>query len=407
MKTTLFQKLLAAVCVTGGLFMTSCSNDSIEAPISEIGNASLEITLSLGGSTGTRATGPISAHKTTTATEFEKLITKCDVFVFNQTTGALEKHTPVTYDADADAADEETGWKINVTGLQTGSKKKVVVVANVPQGMSDELDAISQYDDLLLAYPFAETQGQFYQESGAEIGLLMTGESTESSGVSLTETSVGTTKIAITLSRRVAKVVLQSLSLAPTSEAIAALSNETYTLQSVGLQNMRKKYSLLNGNPTPANSASEYYNAYASTSFAADVATTTSALTSNFLSEAISGVTFESTESVAATTVFTASDEDNVLHPYFYVLPNHNNDGHGAIMTFAVVVGTATHYYPIEMKHNEIQTIEPNKVYLVDVTLKELHLTTDDPTVVPSDAGLDIVLTVADWTETVSETLDW
>lgn len=353
----------------------SCSDNIENGDGSETGTTSL--TVSIKGQPATRSTVAPGVKP-----DVESLVSNFTVFVFNYSSGDLEKS------AEFKTADSQlTG---TITDLSTGTKKRIVALVNVPTGL--DLSGIKAYSDLSGNLISLESQNS---NDLATVGLFMSGET----GEAITLSSDTDNNVTIPVKRRVAKIVLKSLifSTDPTG-----LPN--YQLNNVSVQKAR-----VNGNAIGdiVQPSGELVNNYAGGIASPDSAVPNFKLTYNFLSEALT-----IPQGYAANQDIIATDN---LERYFYVLPNDGSDNNPTLLTLSGTYGTTSSaaYYPFVINGTSKEGatdgtfIQSNKIYEVSVIINHPNTPSEDPNVVPSQGVLNVTITPLDWDNTIKQDVEW
>lgn len=315
----------------------------------------------------------------------EGVVSNFTVFVFNYTTGDLEKSEQFTITGD--------NYTAQITDLSTGTEKRVVAYVNVPATM--DLSGVKTYGDLRQNILTLDSQ---YADNIATTGLFMSGETTDPVSLQASQQN----NVTISVKRRVAKVVLRSLKVTPAADA--QLSE--FTLKGVSIQKARLSATPLGAILADTGAPSENY---AGGLASPDGAAQDFNLTRAFLDEAISAPAITSGTEIIAT-----ADEQR----YFYVLPNDNTNNNATLMTIYGTYGLTPQaaYYPFVINGSANGTggnttdgnfIQCNKIYALDITLTRINLPSDDPNVVPSQVVLNITITPEDWDLTLNQVVEW
>lgn len=371
-KITLSLLLLSAMIIG-----TSCSDNNENQNGLEEGTASL--TVSIKGQPVTRYSG----GSTTTKPAAETVVSNFTVFVFNFVSGDLEKSqgftvTPGNY----------TG---KVTGLNTGTKKRVVAFVNVPTDL--DLSTITTYDQLNNCMISLDSQNA---SDIATTGLFMSGECTNV--VTLSPTVVN--EISIPVKRRVAKIILKSLII---NANTANLPN--FALTGVSVQKARLSGTSFGPLVQPSGDDTKIY--------AGGIASPAGAtpdfnLTRNYLLEALQ----LPADYVSGAQIITTENDEK----YFYVLPNNDTNGNATLLALAGTFGTTPEnaYYPFLINGSvgdgstDGKFIESNKVYALSVIINKPQSPSEDPNKIPSQGGiLDVTIDPQDWDVTINQTVEW
>lgn len=374
------QKILSTVSVFT-LLLLGCS-ETTEKNNSE-GVASMRITLQ--GDTpavrpSSRAVGPSDPNPAV-----EGVVSNFTVFVFNYTTGEIEKSQQFTITGD--------NYTAQITDLSTGTEKRVVAYVNVPQNM--DLSSVRTYGDLRQNILTLDSQ---YADDIAKVGLFMSGETADPVSLQASQQNDVTIKV----KRRVAKVILRSLKVTP--DAASQLSE--FALEGVSIQKARLAATPMGAILADAIAPTENY---AGGIASPDGAEQKFNLTKAYLKETISAPTITPGADLIA-----SADEQR----YFYVLPNDNTNNNPTLMTIYATYGVTPQpaYYPFVINGSANGTggnttdgkyIECNKIYMLDVTLTRINLPSDDPNVVPSQVVLNVTIVPEDWEVTLNQIVEW
>lgn len=376
-KLVKMKKILFTFLFISALINISCSNDDDE----QRNGATAEqasITVRIQGRPIARNIGESSSNQA-----FENLVSNLTVFVFNYVTGDLEKAESFTL--------AEGDYTRQVTGLSTGTEKRIVAFVNVPTGL--DLSTISTYSQLNTNLITLDSQNS---TDIATRGLFMSGESTSA----ITLSTTGDNTVTIPVSRRVAKVVLKSLIINPETASNLSL----FTLSGVSIQKAR-----LTGTPTgdlvpPTGDATVNY--------AGGIASPTGA-TPNF--SRIRGFLLEPLALPDGYTINTEIITPESEERYFYILPNNGLNGNATMLTISGTYGTTPEnaYYPIRINSTAGQGstdgnfVESNKIYEISIVIRQPNLFSEDPNEVPTDVALDVTITPQDWETTIEQTVEW
>lgn len=350
----------------------SCSDNNDEKGIVDNGKASL--TISLKGQPTSRSIGDASANP-----KVESVVSNFTVFVFNYSTGSLEKSGSFNF--------SENNLTGSITDLSTGTKKKIVTLVNIPTGL--DISSIKAYTDLNNNLITLESQ------NGADldkVGLFMSGEA--AGPITLSE---GDNKITIPVSRRVAKVVLKSLK-------INSVDDANFKLTNVSVQKAR-----LNGTPIgdivqpTGDVASIYGGGIASP----DGSNPNFSTVYKFLSETLpTPATYTS-----GTNIITPKTEER----YFYVLPNDASTNNPTLLTLSGVYGPSSSdaYYPFVINGSTGQGstdgtyVKSNKIYEISVIINHPDAPSYDPNILPSKGVLEVTITPQDWEVPIEQNVEW
>lgn len=374
------QKILSTLSVFA-LLLLGCSENSEKN--NPGGVASMQITLQ-----GERAQARPESRATGSMTPnpaVEGIVSNFTVFVFNYTTGDLEKSQQFTITGD--------NYTAQITDLSTGTEKRVVAYVNVPQNM--DLSGVKTYGDLRQNILTLDSQ---YADDIDKVGLFMSGETADPVSLQASEQN----NVTISVRRRVAKVVLRSLKVTPAADA--QLSE--FTLGGVSIQKARLSATPLGAILADAGTPAE--------SYAGGIASPAGAaqqfpLTRAYLNEAID------VPAITAGAELIASDDQQ---RYFYVLPNDNTNNNATLMAIYGTYGLTPQaaYYPFVINGSSNGTggnstdgnfIQCNKIYALDITLTRINLPSDDPNVVPSQVVLNVTIVPEDWDLTLRQVVEW
>ena len=342
------------------LLATACSDrdKNEQTP----GEGSIVVSLN-GEKINQRATGPTTDNETD-----ERKIVNFRIYVFNNSSGAVEK---VVNGEVTDGKPNPT----TITGLNILTSKKIVVLANIPDGYG----AVSHYSDFETYMLDLNTQTP---HNRATKGLAMSGESEE---FTLTNEDVnGTPKgISVTIKRVVAKVKLESILISPTSGRAGV-----FELTSVSIQ---KAKSLATIGPVDIASSKPYYGGIASTESTVQA----SYLIDNFTTTPPTGTT-------------------EITDNYFYVFPNEV-EGEETLMTISGTYDGAVMHFPFQI--NAIASegggtadgklIKRNTQYQLAVTLRNLGGGSTDPDVPGEEADVEIIVTTEGWEGPLTQNVEW
>lgn len=327
-----------------------------------------------------RAVGSVTPNP-----EVEGIVSNFTVFVFNYTTGDLEKYVQFMVTSD--------NYTVQISDLSTGTEKRVVAYVNVPAHM--DLSTVKTYGDLRQNILTLDSQ---YADNIAKVGLFMSGETTDPVSLQASEQN----NVTINVKRRVAKVVLRSLKVTPASDA--QLSE--FTLGGVSIQKARLTATPIGAILAETGAPTENYaGGIASPAGAAQQFD----ITRPFLNEVISAPTITS-----GTEIIASDDEQR----YFYVLPNDNTNNDATLMAIYGTYGLTPQaaYYPFLINGSANGTggsstdgkfIECNKIYMLDITLTRINLPSNDPNVVPSQVVLNVTIVPQDWDLTLKQVVEW
>ncbi len=350
------------LCASAALFLTSCNenNDSPTPPEGEAG--SLKIIL-----TGESSADYVSRAAATTDLSYEQAVKKFTVYVFNADTETLETAVDVSGSATSTV----------ITGLSTGFKKKIVVAANLPVGFPTFSDGeeYSKFTEMASAIDL-DTQTPALAQTN---GLVMFGETLSS--VALSSSSM--TSVSISLRRLVAKVTLGNVIVNPAD----SYDINQFQLKGVSIQRAVAKTDIL-GNPLT--DETQTYGGV-SGSYNSSI--------KDYLRD-----TFNPTLTAGATMT---------MGNFFYVLPNQSSE-HCTLLTLEGDYDGDPQYYPIRINFEQTTNlntdgmlVQSNKAYRINMELNNLAEGTDDPDLPPTEADLEVKITVEDWDLEIVQNENW
>lgn len=364
------------------LLGTSCSDNDDNQDDLENGIASLRISVQGQPTSAQRQQSPRSIGSSENNRKVESVVSNFTVFVFNFSTGDLEKSQSFTY-----AESNLTG---EITDLSTGTRKHIVTLVNVPDDIT--VSNIQSYDDLNENLLTLQSQNGDNQE---ELGLFMSGETTEA--LQLTE---GTNTINIPVSRRVAKIILKSVIISSNSADVA-----NFKLDEVSMQKVRVNGTPIGAilNPSDNNDVQNYAGGIASPSGA----NPNFNLTYEFLSDSLP----YPADYVKGTDLITSTSEER----YYYVMPNDGSNNNPTMLTLAGTYGnTASNaYFPFVINgtagqgNTDGSHIQSNKIYEISVIINHPNSPSEDPNTLPSEGVLEVTITPQDWETTIDQNVEW
>lgn len=370
-KTLLFASLSA-------LILAGCSKNKF--PENPEGVGSIRVSIQGDARQDSRITGPSTPNPAV-----EGVVSNFTVFVFNYTSGELEKSEQFAVTGD--------NYTAQINNLSTGTEKRVVAYVNVPGDM--DLSTVKTYSDLRQNILTLDSQ---YADNIATIGLFMSGETTDPVILKASEQN----NVTINVKRRVAKVILRSLQVTPTADAQLA----EFALQGVSVQKARVTATPIG---TILAAQGEATDNYAGGIASPAGATPNFTLTKAYLLDTINAPT------ITPNTNLITSD---AYEKYFYVLPNDNTNNNATLMAIYGTYGSTPQaaYYPFVVNGISNSTdgnstdgtyIQSNKIYALDVTLSRLNLPSEDPNIVPSEVVLNVTITPQDWDVTLNQKVEW
>ena len=342
--------LVAAGCSKNGFSDGDGGNDPK--------NGAISVTIK-GENASSRAIGDISEDE-------EKAVKSFTVYVFNNSTGVLEKSQNFTGVLSG-----------KITGLGVASQKKVVVFANEPE----DYPAIGKYSDLNAAANMIALDSQVPGDFSAK-GLFMSGESAGAVTLKTDETVT----VPVTVKRLTAKVRLGSLTVTPE----AGLSISDFALAGVSIQKARDKAA-----PTGilATEGVGYVGGLSGDG----------AVSKSYLHEYVQ-LPFD----YMSGTPFGPKT-------YFYVLPNDDTNGQATIMSvYGQYKGTPMYYSFVingepgqGAKAADGTFIQRNKVYTLNITLRKIGSGGEDPNVPNEEAEMTVTVDVAPWEDELIQDVEW
>lgn len=350
------KKLLFVAVAAIGILVSGCKTEVTPIfPESESGTLSVTIK----SETHLKSLAIVTGE--TPTQEEENTVHSFTVYVFDYATGAFEKKETIN------------GLTGEITGLNTVSEKRVVVLVNAPEEVS-----ITKYEELQDHVININSQDVTDFKTS---GLFMSGEAPEKVKLSI----IKKTSVEIEVKRLVAKIILGSL----TIHTDAAPELADFNLEGVSIQKTRNLAYALGGKEKED---------------------------SNFVwIGGIEGSVSETqAESMYEKYEFPSdSEKGEPSNPNIYFYVYENNDAINPATTL-VLVGTyekeggkpVKMYYPFQVNTVKVEgddesnpdgtRIKRNMSYTLNVTLKDLGLLTDDPDAI-TDAELDVTLEVSDW----------
>lgn len=355
--------------------ISSCSDDNENEKGLENGTATMTVTLK--GQPATRFVGD-----NTTNPAVESVISNCAVYVFNYTSGDFE--------ASKDLTQVNGSLSCQISGLSTGTGKRVVALVNVPTDLN--LSNITTYSRLKEKVLSLDSQNS---ADLTTVGLFMIGESPEE--VQLVAN--GNKTVAVPVSRRAAKIVLKSVIV---NADLSQVPN--FSINKVSVQKARMNVNILGDVTAPSGDAVDnYFGGIA----------TPAGIMPNF-----SNVRDYLTEALTFPADYTNGTNiiDNVnQQKYFYVLPNNGVDGNGTLVTLVGQYGTDAEevYYPFLINsvagsgNMDGKFIESNKVYELSIVIKNPSKPSEDPNLVPEEGTLEVTVTPMDWAAHIDQSVEW
>ncbi|WP_294480470.1 fimbrial protein [uncultured Bacteroides sp.] len=378
------KRIAFSLLLLSAIIGTSCSDDNenqkgIEEGTEVVETANLRV--SIAGQPSSRYVGEGS---TTNNPAVESFISNFTVFVFNYISGDLEKSQSFSVTPD--------NYSGQVTGLSTGTGKRVVAFVNVPDDL--DLSTITRYDQLHANMLTLDSQNS---PNLATTGLFMSGETTES--ITLTSDNQQN-NIIIPVRRRVAKIILKSLKI-----NVDPTTLPNFSLTGISVQKARLTGTPLGTFVPPTGDVTQNY--------AGGIASPASAnpnfnLTRYYLLE---GLQLPANYQSGAEIITSTAEER-----YFYVLANSGINGNGTLLTLAGKYGSVVEnaYYPFVINSTYVEGgtdgkfIECNKKYALSVVINKPASPSEDPNEVPSMGGtLEVTITPEEWTTQINQDVEW
>lgn len=308
----------------------------------------------------------------------ELLVNNYMVYVFNESTGLLEKSV----------LQDGGNVMTTVEDLSTGTTKKVAVVTNIPEGADTyftlaEGTAYSSLEALVIEY-FDQDFGKIQTEKK---GMIMSGEK---AGVIISATTANAVEVDV--HRVAAKITLADLKINP---KIAYTSGD-FKVLGISIQRAVSDITV-KGEKTETTELLGGISAI-------DLSVATE---SPFFEEV--NISFTETN----TNVLTSS------HVY-YVLP-HNGDGvtieNCTLLTLKAQYGDGEPFYypipinavindPVDEDNQDASFIKGNHNYNVYVTLKDITNGSTNPEELLERADLDVTIKIVDWTD-INQYEEW
>lgn len=310
-----------------------------------------------------------SSSRAAAALPNESTVTHYTVYVFNNSTGILEKVHDVS----------NSTLTTTIQGLPTGSAKKIAVVANAPAGLLN-LDEGDYYSDL---QAISVALSSLDPATMATTGFLMVGET--ASPVTLSTTT--TTSVQVHVKRLAAKLIVGNVTMNLPGDSEYDMTD--FTITGVSVQRGIMGTTIMGAAPTtPA--------------FAGGIQSTTSTTEYAFLKDAKS-ITFTDTD---------AGRTQNVGAVY-YVLPNAIADN-CTMITFSATYEGTDYYLPVKINYIAISGdnapdgsfIKSNYTYTLNLTLTQLGVGSTDPDEPLTVADLDVEVIISGW-NTIIQNETW
>lgn len=354
---------MAAVTATG-ILVAGCSRESgYEGKEDATTTSSLTITIENesgngGGGTTSRAIGEPTQEQENTVNSF-------GVYVFDNTSGELEKSQTF-----------ENTLTGTISGLSTSSTKRIVVLVNYQY---DILDGLTRYDEIADALLDLETQ---IPDDFSTNALFMSGET-----ANVTLIAGQTNPVTVGVKRAVAKVKLGSLTVSPDG----ASRLDQFEIKGISMQNVPYCTYLL-GDNIPVLVPGEYLGGLPGQT-------------------SMASIDHPELLYTAYTPAIVAGEELNPLI-YFYVFPNDDSQGNVTLLTIDAAYQGNPAYYTFAINDKAVtgQTdgtfIKKNMIYTLNITLTALANYVRDPD--DNDfADVQVTIDVEDWTDEIIQNVVW
>lgn len=349
-------KLLFACLTAIVILFAGCNKEPYNEEKTEPG--SLYITIENENATEVRVIGNEPSETT------ENTVHSFAVFVFNSTDQSLEKAKVFL--------NSTTG---RVDKLNPGTKRVVALVNAGDYSFIDNVQTYSDLDDMTLNLD-SQIPGDF-----ATYGLFMSGESPN-----ITLNADEERSIEIPVSRVVAKVRLESLTITP--DPGSTLAN--FKLVGVCVQKV-PYFAYMLGDVIPTLDDGEYIGGLGGS------VSTIIQDKARLLYEDLS--TFDITQTIRP-------------EVYFYVFPNDNAQGRATLLTIYGMYNNLVLYYTFPINSSNVnggdgKYIERNKVYTMNITLKDVRNGLFDPDGVSPTAVLLATVRPENWAGHLVENAEW
>lgn len=363
MKKTMLMGIIALVILTiGAIGCKKDKNDSSDGNDDLKGTGSISVTIKSDAVLTTRAIG-------TPTPESEKTVKSFAVYVFNNTTGAIEKSETFTGSLSGE-----------INGLSVAGTKKVVVLVNRPDGYP----SISNYSEFNTSSHMISLDTQVPGDFSSS-GLFMSGQTSAPVQLKTNET----VSVTIPVKRLTAKIRLGSLKASPAE----GLNLSDFRLTGVSVQKARSAA------PVSGNLSVTGFE-YAS----GIVPANSSDILKSYLHEL-----YGLPENYISGTELSPN-------AYFYVFPNDNTNGQATRFTLYGSYKGNPMYYTFLINDKASGSganapdgtwIQRNKIYTLNVTLRKLANGGDDPNTPNEEASLNVNIEVADWDGELIQTVEW
>lgn len=399
--------LAAAVLLAAG-----CAKDGKET-IADTGEKGF-LTVKIASENSTRAILDGTTNTDAVITAFENNVRGFSAYVFNWNTGDLE--------GKATSAD---GTPATITGLNTATPKRVVVIANgvrtdLPQSFIPQFEVDPNYSRMDEGYLSLLNQS-FTDFTATDKAFLMTGENPTPAQLVVDENT-----LTIPVKRVVAKVQLGDISFDPSMQLtdIAKFSLTEAMIQRAAI------YSTLGTGAitTPTTPAPGYVGGAVGTVSTVSNPTMAAALTSTldfatYLDNMFIALGYTGTSdpqiAIDDKTLGDRMSDQSVASiapcqskAFFYVLPN--NSASYSLLTLKGAYDGVDYFYPIEINDADAEGstvsrdfIKRNTIYTLNVKFKSSLAGTTDPDIPGEVAQLEVTVQVANWEGPITQDVEW
>lgn len=399
--------LAAAVLLAAG-----CAKDGKET-ITDTGEKGF-LTVKIASENSTRAILDGTTNTDAVITAFENNVRGFSAYVFNWNTGDLE--------GKATSAD---GTPATITGLNTATPKRVVVIANgvrtdLPQSFIPQFEVDPNYSRMDEGYLSLLNQS-FTDFTATDKAFLMTGENPTPAQLVVDENT-----LTIPVKRVVAKVQLGDISFDPSMQLtdIAKFSLTEAMIQRAAI------YSTLGTGAitTPTTPAPGYVGGAVGTVSTVSNPTMAAALTSTldfatYLDNMFIALGYTGTSdpqiAIDDKTLGDRMSDQSVASiapcqskAFFYVLPN--NSASYSLLTLKGAYDGVDYFYPIEINDADAEGstvsrdfIKRNTIYTLNVKFKSSLAGTTDPDIPGEVAQLEVTVQVANWEGPITQDVEW
>lgn len=354
-------KRVLLACLTAiGILFAGCDNEPNEG--NRDANATSSISITIKNENNNDAMVRVVGDDPDQA--LENTVHSFAVFVFNAVDLKIEKSKVFL--------NTTTG---RVDKLYAGSKIVSVLVNSDDYSFIDNIEEYSDLDNMTLNLD-SQIPGDF-----TTYGLFMSGKDS-----SITLTPDEERDVTINVRRVAAKVKLGSLTIAPDTGS----SLSSFTLKGVCVQKV-PYFAYVLGDVIPDLDDDEYIGGL-SGSVSAPIPGKT-------------GLLYEDLSSFDITQPITPK-------VYFYVFPNDNSAGKPTLLTICGTYNGTDAYYTFPINSSTVnggdgKYIERNKVYTLDVTLRDLRNHLSDPDAVSGNAVINVIVATDDWEGYLGENPGW